>query len=139
MHNQVHGAHEDRSQDQRRNVLNINALAQKVNMVDEDGQQEQDNGVHDEDADAERQDDDRAEDERENRLQNPVQQGEHEGDEQELRDRGVHHEAGYEKVREPKRESVAEDGECDLCEPVHGIDYSMARGSNSQAGMTVDN
>jgi hypothetical protein len=128
VHNQVHGAHENRSQDQRRNVLNINALAQKVNMVDEDRQQKQDDGVHDEDADAERQDDDRAENEREKRLQKPVEEGEYEGNEQELGNRGVHDEAGYEKVGEPKRESVAEYGESDFCEPMHGIDYSMGSG-----------
>jgi len=71
-----------------------NTSMQKVNVIGDDGEEIKNDAVHDEHAEPERKDDDRAEDEGEDRLQEEVEYGEHKRDENERDPIAAQHKAG---------------------------------------------
>ena len=73
MNDEVHDAYNKGCVNERRNVLNNKASPQKVNVIKEEGKYPKDDGIHNEDADTERENDDGTENKRENRFQNAVQ------------------------------------------------------------------
>jgi hypothetical protein len=68
MNEEVDDANDQGGEEQRRNVLYDNASVKKVNVIGNDRQEIEDNAVHDKYAKPEREDDDRAEYQRENWL-----------------------------------------------------------------------
>ncbi len=127
MYYEIHDAYDEGCEDERRNGLNSNASSRKVNMIRENGQEKQDERVHDDESEAERQDDETTEQERKDGLQYPVQQRENEGNDGDLdgsrpgEDVDVQDEPRYEAIRDPECERVARDGQNDAEYPVHGF------------------
>ena len=68
MNNEVHDAYKECCIDKRWNVLNDNGSMQKVNVIQEEGKEPEDERIHDKNADAEREDDDGPEHQREERF-----------------------------------------------------------------------
>ena len=119
MNGEVYGAHDNGCQEERRNGLYCNAPMEKVNVICEDRKDIQDDCVHDDDAETERDHDDGSEDECEERLQEKVEDCKDEADHDELPNIGAQDKSGHPAIGKPQRKSVAEDDDRDLCEPVH--------------------
>ena len=72
MYDEVHGAYDDGSDEERGNGLYNNASMKKVNVSGDYREKPDDDAIHDDDANAEREHDDGAEHEREHWFQNKV-------------------------------------------------------------------
>jgi hypothetical protein len=106
MDDEVHDAYNECADNERESGLNTNASMQEVN-AGSDGRQEPNNdAVHDKDAGAEREDDDRRENKVQDWFQNEIQKRQNEREEGKLP--GVHtdRKTGDVKVDRPKRKRV---------------------------------
>lgn len=107
MDNIVDDAYNEGGEDERRNVLNDNTSTDDVNVLCNDLKNIEDDGVHYNKADPKRNDDDRAENKSEYRLQEEGEQGENDRNEDDRDPITAQAEARDEFVRHPQRKRVA--------------------------------
>ena len=128
MYYEVQYADYECPEDERENALNRNASMKKVKVIGDNRQRVKDECVYNKDTESERDYDDRAEDEREDRLYNPVQERENKREQYKLCPVDVYNciydEAGDILVRKPKRSHIRRSREDNPKDPVH--EFSIA-------------
>jgi hypothetical protein len=114
MYYEVHDAHDERCEDECRNALYGNASTKEVKMICEDRQQIKNDRVYDDDAEAKGDNDDGSQDERKDRFQKKIEDGQDKADHDKLEEVCIQNKAWHVAVCEPQREGVAEDNEGDF-------------------------
>jgi hypothetical protein len=109
MDDEVYGAQDKRGIDERRNALYANTSTENVKVVSEKLENKKNGGVHDNNTKAERKDNNRSENKREDWLQDGVQEHKNERNKNEFKWIGGNNKTRNAQICKPKPESVSRD------------------------------
>ena len=125
MNDEVYGGHDECCVNKRRNAVNCNASLQKVNVIRKHGENTEDDGVYNKNADAERKNDDGPRIKRKDRFQEAVQEREDERDKRDLDPCcRIEYKTRYIKPCEPERQRVSRDDNDEFQKPMHKSVYT---------------